>query len=72
MPAFTIPTIYKAIDKFSAPVMKMAGAAKSFGKTAEAELNRLDRKMRPIGKKAAVIGTALVAPLALAANEAVS
>lgn len=68
--SLTIPTIYKAIDKFTAPVMKMAATAKSFGKSAEASLSRLDRTMRPIGRQAAIMGTALVAPLALAANEA--
>lgn len=68
--SFTIPTIYTAIDRFSAPVMKMSGKAREFGKTAEASLNRLDRKMRPIGKQAALIGTAMAAPLVLFANEA--
>lgn len=67
---FTIPTIYTAIDKFSAPVAKMATKAQAFGIKAEASLSRLDRKMRPIGKQAAIVGTAALAPLAFVANEA--
>lgn len=70
MPTFTIPTIYTAIDKFTGPVRRMQSAAAAFGEKTEASLSRLDRKMRPIGKNAAMIGTAIIAPLALAANEA--
>lgn len=67
---FVIPSIFTAVDKLSAPVRAMSGSLKDFGKSAESSMARLDRKMRPIGKQAALMGAAIVAPLALAVNEA--
>lgn len=71
MKALVIPSIFTAIDKFSRPVKGMA-------KDASAAFNRLDRDMRnagqtafSVGKKSALIGAAIILPLALAANEAI-
>lgn len=72
MKALTLPTIFKAVDKFSAPVNKMA-------KSAEASMSRLNRSMRKISqtafdvsKRSALMGAAIIAPMVLFANEAVS
>lgn len=45
MPAtnFTIPSIFTAVDKFSAPVAKMAAANQSFASRAEVGIARVDR-----------------------------
>lgn len=66
----TLPTIYSVIDKVTAPLAKMGNAAAKFGEKAEASLSRLDRKFRPLKRDAAITGAAIVAPLALAVNEA--
>lgn len=66
----TLPTIYSVIDKVTAPLAKMGNAAAKFGEKAEASLSRLDRKFRPLRRDAAITGAAIVAPLALAVNEA--
>jgi TP901 family phage tail tape measure protein len=50
MAAFTIPTIYSAIDKFTAPIRKMAGAHASFAGALErsaAHGERWFRKLTP-------------------------
>ena len=71
MKALVIPSIFTAIDKFSGPVKGMA-------KDAGASFNRLQRDMRnvgntafSVGKKSAIFGAAIIAPMALAANEAI-
>jgi TP901 family phage tail tape measure protein len=71
MAKYTIPTVYKAIDKFSAPVNKMT-------RTAETSFARLERRVRKVGdasmrmaKKSLMVGAAIAVPLIAAANEAV-
>jgi len=46
MSAFTIPTIFKAIDKFSGPVKAMKSNLSSFAQKAEVGISRLDRSVR--------------------------
>ncbi len=72
MKSLTLPTIFKAIDKFSGPVNKMS-------KNAEASMSRMARKMRrisktalDISKKTALMGAAIIAPMVIFANEAVA
>lgn len=67
MRAFTIPTVFTAIDKFSGPVNKMTDS-----------MDKMERKVRSVGasalnvaKKSALVGAAIVAPMAILANEAI-
>lgn len=49
MPAsFTIPSIFTAVDKFSAPVKKMSGATSRFAAKAETNLARGERAFRKL------------------------
>jgi TP901 family phage tail tape measure protein len=67
---FVIPSVFTAVDKLTSPIRGMTRTMRDFGRSAEASMARLDRKMRPIGRQAAIVGTSILAPLALAANEA--
>jgi TP901 family phage tail tape measure protein len=76
--AFTIPTIFSAIDKVTAPVEKMAKSLGLFGQEADTAMARVDRRFSKLSdgatafaKKSFLVGAAIVAPLALAANEAI-
>lgn len=71
MKPLVIPSIFKAVDKFSGPVQKMA-------KKSDAAFARMERNMRKVSKTAAniskksfLIGAAIVAPMVIFANEAV-
>lgn len=71
MKNFIIPSVFTAVDKFSAPVNKMS-------KNAEASFARMDRKLRKVSstafgvsKKSALVAASIIAPMALVANEAV-
>lgn len=49
MPAsFTIPSVFTAVDKFSAPVKKMSGATSRFAAKAETNLARGERAFRKL------------------------
>jgi TP901 family phage tail tape measure protein len=68
MRAFTIPTVFTAIDKFTGPVNKMADS-----------MNKMEKKVQEVGSQAAeiakgsaVIGLAIAAPLAVAVNSAIA
>ena len=72
MKQFVIPSIFTAIDKFSGPIDKMT-------KKTDASFARMDRNLRKVsttafdvGKKSAMVGAAIIAPLALFANEAMN
>lgn len=78
MRQFTVPTAFTAIDKMSPALSKMERKMSSFSKRAGANIDRLDRKFRKIGDRARkfgrsslMFGAALLAPLGLAANEAI-
>lgn len=60
MKAFTLPTIFTAIDKLTAPVHKM-------NKT----LNKFSQSAMNTARTAGIVGVALIAPLGLAANSAI-
>jgi TP901 family phage tail tape measure protein len=76
--AAVIPTIFTAIDKLSAPVKAMTNSVVTFANRSEEAIARSNRKYRAMSesafamsKNAAVAGAAIIAPLALAAKEAV-
>jgi TP901 family phage tail tape measure protein len=76
--AAVIPTIFTAIDKLSAPVKAMTNSVVAFANRSEEAIARSNRKYRAMSesafamsKNAAVAGAAIIAPLALAAKEAV-
>lgn len=76
---FTIPSIFTAVDKFTAPVKKMAGSLKDFVNRSEEEVARFERKWSKIGdtalnvaKKSAIVGAAIAAPLIIAARDAIA
>jgi TP901 family phage tail tape measure protein len=78
MTEFVVPTVFKAIDKFSSTVEKIEKSTSKFAASAEAKLARVERRWRSVGDAAAkmgrsafLVGTALLAPLVLVANEAV-
>jgi TP901 family phage tail tape measure protein len=77
MAALTIPSIFTAIDKMSAPVKKMGRNMDDFAlktETAAARIERSLRKTRDITKdiatKSAMAGAAILAPLAIATKQA--
>ncbi len=78
MKAFKVPAIFSAIDKISEPVKKMGAAVSAFVKRSEEDIARFERKYRKMGetsknvaKKSFVVGAALLAPLAVAGNNAI-
>jgi TP901 family phage tail tape measure protein len=73
-----VPTIFSAIDKFTAPVERMAKSMGAFGNAADSAAARVERRFRKIGsaaesvaKTSFVIGAAVAAPLVLAAKSAI-
>ena len=48
MAGFTIPTIFSAVDKLSAPLRKMSKNMQSFASRSEAGVARLDRRLRKL------------------------
>jgi len=78
MKAFTIPSVFKAVDGLTAPVKKMFGTLSGFLKRTDAEVAMLERHFRKLGdtawdisKKAFIVGAALAAPFIVAANDAI-
>ena len=71
MKAFTIPSVFTAIDKFSKPVKGMADGAKSFAAKWDRTLRKVGDASLQVAKKSFVVGAAITAPLAMAANQAV-
>lgn len=69
--AFVIPSIFKAIDKFSPVVKGMSGTVDKFAERAERRLRKVSDTAMKIGTGAAIVGTAIAAPLIAAANSAV-
>jgi TP901 family phage tail tape measure protein len=76
--AFVIPSIFTAIDKFSGPLNRMTEKLSKFtnqGDEHNARMQRMSRKVSDVAFKtartAAVVGTAILAPLGIVANEAI-
>lgn len=71
MRAFTIPSVFTAIDKFSKPVKGMADGAKSFAAKWDRTFRKVGDASLQVAKKSFVVGAAITAPLAIAANKAI-
>lgn len=74
-----VPTIFSAVDKFSSVVGSMSKSVGAFAGKTEAEVARVQRSFRNISdvsKKIAIgtglVGAALLAPLAVAAKQAMN
>lgn len=59
--SFTVPTVFTAIDKLTAPVRKMSGAVNSFANKANAGMNRLDRRLNKVIPSFGQMGKQIVA-----------
>src|SRR6186713_601474 len=75
---FTIPSIFTAVDRFTAPLGKMQDKLVEFGGEGWAAASRVERRFSSLSvsaenlaKKTAIAGATLAAPLILAAREAV-
>lgn len=73
-----VPTIFTAIDRMTMPLEKMAKSVGAFGRDAESAAARVERRFRKIGdaaqevaKTSFIIGTAIAAPLVIAAKSAI-
>jgi len=79
MKAFTIPSVFKAVDQMTQPIRGIVRSIKSLSQTTQEELARMERRFRSlssaaadVSKKAAIIGLAVLAPLILATREAIA
>jgi TP901 family phage tail tape measure protein len=68
---FVVPSIFTAIDKFSAPLKKMEDANSSFADRAERNFRKIGNTSMRVAKTSFMVGAAIAAPLVLAANEAI-
>ena len=59
--SFTIPTIFSAIDKISAPMRKMSKNMQSFASKSEAGIARLDRRVRKLTPSMGGLGKQMLA-----------
>jgi len=74
---FVLPAIFKAVDKFSAPIAGMGKSIDSLADRAHADAARMERSLRRvhdaamnIAEKTAIAGAAILAPLVLATKAA--
>lgn len=68
---FTIPTTFKAIDKYSSVVSGMARTNDKAMDRMQRKFNSVSKKSFEISKKSAMVGAAIIAPMGVLANEAV-
>lgn len=61
MSTFTIPTIFSAVDKISAPLKKMTAGMQSFARKSEAGIARLDRRLRRLTPSLGGLGKQMLA-----------
>lgn len=66
-----VPTIFTAVDKFSAVVSKMTAGTAAFGRTAEAAAMRTSRRFNSAGTTMLYTGAAIATGLGYAVNEAI-
>ena len=59
MSAFTIPSIFTAVDKLTAPVRRMTGSVQSFAQKSEAGLSRLNRRLNSVTRGIGSMGLAI-------------
>lgn len=79
MKVFKVPSVFEAIDKVTAPMKKIGDSVRSFVKRSEEDVAKFERKWRNFGnasadvaKKAAIAGAVLMAPLIVAARDAIT
>jgi len=77
MKAYTVPTIFTAVDKFSGVVFKMqtglnrfSGAASEANAKFQRQLSKISNGAKSVAQSTAVAGLAVAAPLIYAAKEA--
>ena len=70
MKQLVIPSIFTAVDKFTAPMERMTKAVGKFSAESEAKLNRIGAAARNVATKSLIIGTAIAAPLIFATAKA--
>jgi len=68
---FVVPTIFKAIDKFSAPLKGMGDATENFANRAERNFRKVGAAAMSISKYSLIGGLAIATPLVLAAKSAI-
>ena len=61
MSAFTIPSIFTAVDKLTAPVRRMTGSVQSFAQKSEAGLSRLNRRLNRLVPSFGQLGKQMIA-----------
>ena len=61
MSAFTIPSIFTAVDKLTAPVRRMSGSVQSFAQKSEAGLSRLNRRLNRLVPSFGQLGKQMIA-----------
>ena len=71
MKSFTIPTIFSAIDKFTAPVNRMSNSVSAFASRTQRDFRNAGQGAMALGRSAGMMGLAVVAPLGLMAKTAV-
>jgi TP901 family phage tail tape measure protein len=71
MRAFTIPSIFTAIDKLSGPVKKMEDSVATFAARAERSFRKVGDVSASIAKTSFLVGALFAAPLIYAGNEAI-
>lgn len=72
--AFTIPTIFTAVDKFTRPVNNIKKGIKDVGVEAarsERKFRKFNQRLSKFGTIGLAVGTAILAPLVLATKQAV-
>jgi TP901 family phage tail tape measure protein len=68
---YVVPSIFTAVDKFSGPVNKMSRSAESSMARMERKSRKISDRAFSISRQSAMMGAAIIAPLALATREAV-
>lgn len=61
MSAFTIPSIFTAVDKYTAPLKKMTAATQGFTQKAGASVDRLDRRLNKLTPSFGALGKQMLA-----------
>jgi TP901 family phage tail tape measure protein len=71
MKGYTVPTVYTAVDKATSVVNKMADNAATKAARMERSFRKVGDAAQNVAKKTAMMGLAILAPIALLANEAI-
>ncbi|AIX11884.1 hypothetical protein [Flavobacterium phage FCL-2] len=66
-----IPTEFTAVDRFSRVVEQMTRGVSRFSNTSSAAIERFNTKANNVANKMAIAGTAILAPMGVAVNDAI-